>query len=79
MAKTAAAIISVANQPSTFSLVVMTNGPMISGRTAINIITTMIGTEMTPLMTALQYNALIGSIYVKPSAMPINVEIAMMA
>ena len=79
MAKTAAAIISVANQPSTFNLVVITNWPIISGRTAINIITTMIGTEMTPLITALQYNALIGSIDVKPSAMPINIEIAMTA
>ena len=62
MAKTAAAIISVANQPGTLSLVVMTNCPIISVRTAINIITTMIGTEMTPLMTALLHNALIGSL-----------------
>src|SRR5665647_3427915 len=59
MAQTAAAIISVANQPSTFSPVEITNCPIISERTAINIITTMIGTEMTPLMTALQYKALI--------------------
>lgn len=57
----------------------MTNRPMIAGRTAINIITTMIGTEITPLMTALQYRALIGSIDVKPGAMPIKVEMAMMA
>ena len=44
MAATAAAIISVANQPIVFKLVVITKRPMMSGRTAINIMTTMIGT-----------------------------------
>lgn len=77
IAQTAKAIISVASQPSTFSLVLMTNSPMMSVRAAISIVTTMIGTEITQLMTALQYNALIGSIAVKPSAMPIRVETAM--
>ena len=77
IAATAVAIISVAIQPRTFSFVVMTNRPMIPGRAAISIITAMTGTEMTPLMTALQYSALNGSTGVKPSAMPIKVETAM--
>jgi hypothetical protein len=53
LAVAAAAIISVANQPITFNLFVMTKRPMMSVRAAINIMTIMTGTEMTPLMTAL--------------------------
>ncbi len=45
---------------------------------AITIITAMMGTEITPLMTALQYSALMGSMGVKPSATPTRVETAMM-
>jgi hypothetical protein len=77
IAQTAAAIIKVASQPNIFSLAEITNCPMIFGRDAINIMTAMIGTEITPLITALQYNALIGSIDVNPSTMPIMVEAAM--
>jgi hypothetical protein len=76
IAQTAAAIIMVASQPNIFSLAEITNCPMIFGRDAINIMTAMIGTEITPLITALQYNALIGSIDVNPSTIPIKVEAA---
>ena len=47
-----------------------------SERTAMSIMTAIIGTEITPLITALQNRALIGSMDVKPNAMPINVEAA---
>ena len=46
---------------------------MISGLAAISIITAMMGTEITPLITALQMSALTGSIAVKLSATPIVV------
>ena len=54
IAITAIAMTAVHTQPNTFSLNEMTNRPITSGRTAISIITTIIGTEITPLMTALQ-------------------------
>jgi len=63
-------MLAVASQPRIVSRRVMTNSPMISGRTAISIITIMIGTEITPLITALQKRALIGSMGVKFSATP---------
>jgi hypothetical protein len=44
---------------------------------AIFITSTMIGTEVTPLMTAVQKSALIGSIDVKPSARPTTVTSTM--
>jgi hypothetical protein len=77
MAATATAMIRVANQPITFRFDLITKRPMMSGRAAINIMTIMMGTEMIPLITALQYSALIGSIAVKFNMMPINVEMAM--
>jgi hypothetical protein len=43
----------------------MANFPMMLGFDAIFIVSTMIGTEVTPLMTALQKSALIGSIDVR--------------
>ena len=54
MATAAAPMAAVANQPTTRSRIDMTNLPMIFGFTAMNIISPMIGTETTPLMTALQ-------------------------
>src|SRR4051794_21287309 len=75
---TASAIAPVASHPSRRSFRVMTNGPMISGRTAMRIITAMIGTATTPFSTADQNSALIGSISVKPSATPSTVANVMM-
>ena len=57
MAITANNITVVHSHSNTFSLNEMTNCPMISGRAAINIITAIIGNELTPLMTAIQYRA----------------------
>ena len=54
IAATAIAITNVASHPNILSLGVMGNAPIISGRTAISIITAIIGTEITPLITALQ-------------------------
>ena len=79
MTPTATNITTVANHPSTCSRRFMTKGPMRSGRTAISIITTMMGTAMTPLMTALQISALIGSMLLKSSATPPSVASAMRA
>jgi len=53
------------------------NVPMTFGFDAISIISTIIGTAATPLMTALQKSASIGSIDVKPSARPTVVASAM--
>ena len=79
IATTAAAIVHVASQPSILRRRVTTNDPMTTGSSAISIITIMIGTAITPLMTALQNNALIGSIGVKSSATPATVASAMIA
>ena len=79
MARTTAAMVAVASQPRTLSRRVMTNGPMISLRTAISIITAMMGTATTPLMTAHQNSALIGSMGVKLSATPRMVATTTMA
>ena len=54
MATAAIPMAAVANQPTTRSRIEMMNFPMIFGLTAINIINPMMGTETTPLMTALQ-------------------------
>jgi hypothetical protein len=51
--------------------------PMIFGFTAVNMISPMTGTETTPLITALQQSALIGSILVKPITRPTSVDRAM--
>src|SRR6266853_1800687 len=73
IATTASAITPVASQPRFLKRRLTVKRPMISGRTAISIITAMIGTEITPLITALQMSALTGSISVKLSATPIVV------
>src|SRR5712691_6614047 len=73
IAPTASAITPVASQPRFLRRRLTVKRPMISGRTAISIITAMIGTEITPLITALQMSALTGSIAVKLSATPIVV------
>src|SRR5204863_9814710 len=70
---TASAITPVASQPRFFRRRLAVKRPMISGRAAISIITAMMGTEITPLITALQMSALTGSIAVKLSATPIVV------
>ena len=74
---TAIVITSVPNQPISLNRRLITNAPMMSERDAINIITTIIGIEITPFITALQNNAFIGSIGVKQSATPIKVAMAM--
>src|SRR6266849_9767598 len=73
IAPTASAITPVASHPRTFRRRLTVKRPMISGRAAISIITAMMGTEITPLITALQMSALTGSISVKLSATPIPV------
>ena len=48
----------------------MVKSPMTLRRDPISIIATISGTAVTPLITALQYNALIGSSGVRFNAMP---------
>src|SRR5450830_1426806 len=67
------------SQPTTRSLRRITYVPMMSWREAISIITVMIGTEITPLTTALQYKALMGSMALNPRPVPTNVETTMTA
>ena len=55
------------------------NRPMMRGLTATTIITAISGADNTPLTTALQNNALIGSSDVKFSAAPPRVVTAMVA
>ena len=64
----AAAITAVAAQPTTLRPSESVNRPMTFGRTVSNIIMTITGTATTPLITALQNNALTGSMGVKLSA-----------
>jgi len=61
MTVTAAVMTAVTTQPSTFKRVPITNSPITLGFTDMNIIAAMIGADITPLATAAQYNALIGS------------------
>ena len=63
-------MISVASQPSIFSLRRIVNVPITSGLAPSIIMTAMIGTAITPLITAVQKSALIGSILVKFNATP---------
>lgn len=77
MATTAMVMAPVASHPRRHRRRVITNGPMMSERTAMRIITIMIGTAMTPLSTADQNSALIGSTGVKPSATPSSVASVM--
>ena len=55
IATTAIAISAVATHPSRCNRGLIMNVPMMSGRTAMSIISAMIGTAMTPLITAVQY------------------------
>ena len=70
MTTAAAAITAVAIQPQAFNDVFKVNLPMTLALVLIRMIMTIDGTAATPLITALQYNALIGSMGVKLSAMP---------
>jgi hypothetical protein len=54
IAKPAMTMTAVANQPAVRNRVDITNLPMILEFTAMNMISPIIGTETTPLMTALQ-------------------------
>ena len=77
IAITAAAITPVESHPNNRSGAGVTKVPMIFLFDAISIISTMIGTDVTPLMTALQNSALIGSIEVKSRARPTTVASTM--
>jgi len=70
MTTAAAVITAVASHPQTFNEVLMVNAPMTFGFVLIFMIITIEGTAATPLITALQYNALIGLIRVKFRAIP---------
>ena len=79
MPQTAAAITSGASQPKNLCRRLETKLPMTSALPESSIITTSTGTEITPLMTALQNSALIWSIGLKVSATPPSVASATMA
>ncbi len=79
IAHTAAAITAVASQPTNFRRGLDTNFPITLALPASNIITMSTGTEMTPLITALQKSALMGSIGLKVRAVPPSVARATMA
>ena len=76
MAITQIAIAAVDNHPSQYNGPFTTNLLITSRRRTIIIKRTITGTASTPLMTALQYNAEIGLIGVKFSAMPIPADSA---
>ena len=61
MPMAASAIIAVANQPRVISQRVSVNWPITDRREAMSMIMAIIGTAATPLITALQNSALIGS------------------
>lgn len=70
---------AVLSQPSSLSRSDGVSCPITSGRDASSIMTAMIGTEITPLITALHNNALMGSIGKKFRATPASVDTAMIA
>ncbi len=78
-ATTTAAMTSVASQPITQSGSGRVNGPITFFCVAITMMITMTGTATTPLMTALQKSALIGSIGEKLMPTPSSVAMAMVA
>src|SRR6202011_3040860 len=78
IAHTAASITAVASQPTNFSRGLDTNFPITLGLPASSIMTMSTGTEMTPLITALQKRALMGSIGLKVRAVPPSVAKATM-
>ena len=73
---THAAIVAVAVQPSPRSQPLMTNFPMTLRCAVIIIITLITGTATMPLITALQYRALMGSSGVSVMIIPSTVEAA---
>ena len=79
MAATASAMTAVAAQPSALIHPVTTNSPMTLGAATSHIMIAMTGTATTPLITALQYKARIGSIGVKFMIMPTIVAMQMTA
>ncbi len=79
MPTAAAAMTTVAAQPTILKPGDKVKRPMILGRPASSIIMTITGAATTPFMTALQNSALTGSIGVKLSAAPIPTETAMVA
>ena len=76
MPMAASAIIAVANQPRVISQRVSVNWPITDRREAMSTIMAIIGTAATPLITALQNSALIGSSGVKLSTAPTKVAAA---
>ena len=72
-------MIAVPSQPKTLSRFVSVNWPITALREAKSIIIAMIGAAATPLITALQISALIGSRDVKLSAAPTRVAAAIVA
>ena len=70
MATMATSMTPVAIQPSIFGHPITTKSPMTFGAPASHIMTAITGTATIPLITALQYSALIGSIGVKFMMMP---------
>ena len=79
MAATATAMTAVATHPRPLVHPVMTKSPMTLGAAASHIMIAMTGTATTPLITALQYRARIGSIGVKFMIMPTIVAMQMTA
>jgi hypothetical protein len=70
MAATATAMTAVAIQPRALTHPVTTKSAITFGAAASHIMIAMTGTATTPLITALQYKARIGSIGVKFMIMP---------
>ena len=74
---TATAIVPVHNHPIAHSTRGSTKRPITSGRIAISMMITISGTATTPLITADQNSALIGSSPTKLMTIPIRVDTAM--
>ena len=79
MPMAAAAITAVASHPRVLNPGLSVNWPITRRREAISMTMTMIGTAATPLITALQNSALIGSSGVKLSTAPTTVAAASVA
>lgn len=79
MIPTATAIAAVHNHPIAHNARGSTNRPITSRRVAISMMITISGTATTPLITADQNSALIGSRPTKLMRMPIKVETAIVA
>ena len=76
MIATTTAIVAVDNHPIAHSARGSTKSPITSSRIAMSIMITINGTATTPLMTADQNSALIGSRPTKLIPTPMRVEIA---